>query len=72
MEYLKLVTTAASEVSAEAVARAARRLLDEPAYVQAAVRVQREILAMPDATRVLASLTHSEGATRAPGLISGS
>ena len=56
------LTMAASEVSAEAVARAARRLLDEPAYSQAARRVQHEILAMPDATRVLSSLTAPEAA----------
>jgi UDP:flavonoid glycosyltransferase YjiC (YdhE family) len=60
------LTMAGSEVSAEAVARAARCLLDEPAYTQAAGRVRREILAMPDATRVLATLTAPEAA-RAQG-----
>jgi len=50
------LTLAPDEVSAETVAAAARRLLDEPRFTDAAVAVQTEIAAMPTPDETLAAL----------------
>ena len=50
------LTLRPDDVSPEAIARAVRRLLDEPSFAAASQRVAAEIAAMPDAAEVAATL----------------
>jgi hypothetical protein len=56
------LSLAAQDTNAAAIADAARRLLAEPAFTQAARAVQAEIGAMPEADAVLAGLTQTTAA----------
>jgi UDP:flavonoid glycosyltransferase YjiC (YdhE family) len=49
------------EISSEAIARAVARLLDDPAFADAASRIAAEMRAMPDADEVLDALTVESG-----------
>ena len=55
-----------TELSAEAVADAAQRLLDEPGFTAAARSLQAEIAAMPSAEQVVAELPGFDNGFRGP------